>query len=382
MGLKVTDIKEEDGLLTFTISDIDVSYVNGIRRTILSDIPIVVFKTTPYEENKANIMINTSRLNNEIVKQRLSCIPICITDTNFTNLQKNYLLELDVENKTDTELIVTTKDFKIRDLVTNNFLEDGTVKKIFPPFIPPTGNNEYYIDFLRLRPKISDEIPGERIKLTCEFSVSSARDDSMFNVTGTCSYGCTPDYEKMEEQLEIRKQKWKDEGKKESEIKFEANNWKLLEGLRYVKPYSFDFVLESVGIYENTEIILKAVDILNKKITMLIENLEKDEIDIHASDNTVENCYDVILENEDYTIGNILNYELYTIFYIDFKMLDYIGFKKMHPHDSNSILRLALTDKTKGISTVKTILKSVMEQSLKRLESIKGAFDGSRRSDK
>lgn len=114
--------------------------------------------------------------------------------------------------------------------------------------------------------------------------------------------------------------------KKESEIKFEAYNWKLLEGLRYVKPYSFDFVLESVGIYENTEIILKAVDILNKKMTMLIENLEKDEIDIHASDNTVENCYDVILENEDYTIGNILNYELYTIFYIDFKMLDYIGF--------------------------------------------------------
>lgn len=382
MGLKVTDIKEEDGLLTFTISDIDVSYVNGIRRTILSDIPIVVFKTTPYEENKANIMINTSRLNNEIVKQRLSCIPICITDANFTNLQKNYLLELDVENKTDTELIVTTKDFKIRDLVTNNFLEDGAVKKIFPPFIPPTGNNEYYIDFLRLRPKISDEIPGERIKLTCEFSVSSARDDSMFNVTGTCSYGCTPDYEKMEEQLEIRKQKWKDEGKKESEIKFEAYNWKLLEGLRYVKPYSFDFVLESVGIYENTEIILKAVDILNKKMTMLIENLEKDEIDIHASNNTVENCYDVILENEDYTIGNILNYELYTIFYIDFKMLDYVGFKKEHPHDSDSILRVALTDKTKGISTVKTILKSVMEQSLKRLESIKGGFDGSRRSDK
>jgi DNA-directed RNA polymerase subunit L len=382
MGSKVTDIKEEDGLLSFTISNIDVSYVNGIRRTILSDIPIVVFKTTPYEENKCNILINTSRLNNEIVKQRLSCIPICINDskTNLTSLQKNYLLELDVENKTDTELIVTTKDFKIRDLVTNNFLDDGAVKKIFPPFIPPTGNNEYYIDFLRLRPKISDEIPGERIKLTCEFSKSTAREDSMFNVTGTCSYGCTPDYEKIDEQLEIRKQKWKDEGKKDSEIKFEAYNWKLLEGLRYVKTNSFDFVLQSVGIYENTEIILKAVEILDSKMKGLIESLEKDEIDIHASDNTVENCYDVILENEDYTIGNILNAELYLIFYTDLKMLDYIGFKKMHPHDSDSILRLALTDKTKGISTVKTILKSVMEQSIKRLESIKGGFDGSRSS--
>jgi len=384
MGSKVTDIKEEDGLLSFTISNIDVSYVNGIRRTILSDIPVVVFKTTPYEENKCNILINTSRLNNEIVKQRLSCIPICITDskTNVTSLQKNYLLELDVENKTDTELIVTTKDFKIRDLVTNTFLDDISVKKIFPPFIPPTGNNEYYIDFLRLRPKISDEIPGERIKLTCEFSQSTAREDSMFNVTGTCSYGCTPDYEKIDEQLEIRKQKWKDEGKKETEIKFEASNWKLLEGLRYVKTNSFDFVLQSVGIYENTEIILKAVEILDSKMKGLIESLEKDEIDIHASDNTVENCYDVILENEDYTIGNILNAELYLIFYTDLKMLDYVGFKKMHPHDSDSILRLALTDKTKGISTVKTILKSVMEQSIKRLESIKGGFDGSRTKNK
>jgi DNA-directed RNA polymerase subunit L len=381
MGSKVTELKEEDNVLTFTISNTDVSYINGVRRTILSDIPIVVFKTTPYEENKANILINTSRLNNEIVKQRLSCIPICMSDIN-TNLLKNYLLELDVENKTDTELIVTTKDFKIRDLVTNNFLEDGVVKKIFPPFIPPTGNSEYYIDFLRLRPKISDEIPGERIKLTCEFSVSTARDDSMFNVTGTCSYGCTPDYEKMEEQLEIRKQKWKDEDKKESEINFEAKNWKLLEGLRYVKTNSFDFVLETVGIYENTEIFLKAVEILVKKMNLLIETLEKDELDIHASNNTVENCYDVILENEDYTIGNILNSELYTIFYKDLKMLDYIGFKKEHPHDNDSILRLSLTDKTKGISTVKTILKSTMEKSIETLKKIKGCFDGSRNSDK
>jgi len=376
MSSKIIDLKEEDDLLSFTLSGVDVSYTNGIRRTILADIPVVVFKTTPYEENKCNILVNTSRLNNEIIKQRLSCIPICIKDLNM-NL-KNYLLEIDVENKTDTEMIVTTKDFKIRDLVTNTILETNIIKKMFPPFIPPSGNNEYYIDFLRLRPKISDTIPGERIKLTCEFSQSSARDDNMFNVTGTCSYGFTPDIEKMNEQLEIRKQKWKDEGKNESEVKFEAKNWKLLEGLRYVKKNSYDFVIKTVGIYENIEIILKAIDIIIEKMKLLNESLEKDEIDIHASDNTVDNCYDVILENEDYTIGNILNSELYTIFYNDLKILDYIGFKKMHPHDSDSILRLSLTDKTKGISTIKTILKSSVEGSIKTLEGIKGGFDGSR----
>ena len=378
---KIVDLKEEDGLMSFTITNIDVSYVNALRRTILADIPIICFKTTPYEENKANIMINTTRLNNEILKQRLSCIPICIPNLEDTPI-KNYLLELDFENKMDTTYIVTTKDFKIKDLTSNTYLEDGFVKKIFPPFIPPTGNGEYYIDFVRLRPRISDEIPGERIKLTCEFSVSTARDDSMFNVTGTCSYGYTPDPEKMEEQLEIRKQKWKDEDKKETEIKFEAANWKLLEGLRYVKKNSFDFIIQSVGIYENEKIIIKASEILLQKFEVMKNALAQDELEIKAADNTMENCYDVTLVNEDYTMGNILNYELYTIFYRDLKMLSYVGFKKLHPHDSDSILRLTLTDITKGISTIKTMLNSVMDESIKKLHAIKGCFDGTRKCGK
>jgi len=378
---KVFDLKEEDGVTTFTLANIDVSYVNAIRRTILSDIPIVCFKTTPYEENKANIMINTTRLNNEILKQRLSCIPVCITNLEDTPI-KNYLLELDVENKIDTTVIVTTKDFKIKDLVSNTYLEDAIVKKIFPPFIPPTGNGEYYVDFVRLRPKITDEIPGERIKLTSEFSISTARDDSMFNITGTCAYGCTPDQEKIEEQLEIRKQKWKDEGKKDTEIKFEAANWKLLEGLRYVKKYSFDFIIQSVGIYENEQIIIKSCEILLQKFELLKKSLSQDEVEIKVADNTMENCYDIILVNEDYTLGNILNYEFYTIFYTDLKMLDYIGFKKLHPHDSDSILRITISDKTKGISTVKTMLNSVLDEAIKKIDGVKGCFDGTRKGDK
>ena len=378
---KVFDLKEEDGLMSFTISNIDVSYVNAIRRTILSDIPIVCFKTTPYEENKANILINTTRLNNEILKQRLSCIPICIPNLEDTPI-KNYLLEVDVENKMDVTVIVTTKDFNIKDISSNTYLDEGLQKKIFPPFIPPTGSGEYYIDFVRLRPRISDEIPGERIKFTCEFSVSTARDDSMFNVTGTCAYGCSPDPEKMAEQLEIRKQKWKDEDKKEAEIKFEAANWKLLEGLRYVKKNSFDFVLQTVGIYENEQIIIKASQILLQKLEVLKKSLTQDEVEIKPSENTMENCYDITLENEDYTIGNILNYELYAIFYRDLKLLDYVGFKKLHPHDLNSLLRVALTDKTKSVSTVKTMLVKVIEEAITKIGGIKGCFDGTRKCAK
>jgi DNA-directed RNA polymerase alpha subunit len=373
---KLVDLKEENGIMTFTMHGIDVSYINALRRTILSDIPIVAFKTSPYEENKANIIFNTSRLNNEIVKQRLSCIPICISD--FANMKlKNYLLEIDVENNTDTIMMVTTKDFKIRNLETNALLDDNELKKIFPPFVSTTGH-EYYIDFLRLRPRLSPEIPGERIKLTCEFSVSTAREDSMFNISGTCSYGYTPDLAKIEEELEKRKQKWKDEGKNEKEIRFEAANWKLLEGLRYVIKDSFDFIIESVGIYENTEIIIHACNILNAKFEELGRKLSENVIDIHEADSTMENCYDIILENEDYTIGNILNYENYNLFYSNLDTLSYVGFKKMHPHDSDSILRMALKNSTDGISDIKTMLNETIRIAMQTIQKIKGCFDGSR----
>ncbi len=110
--------------------------------------------------------------------------------------------------------------------------------------------------------------------------------------------------------------------------------------------------------------------------------MSQDEVEIKASDNTMENCYDITLVNEDYTIGNILNYELYAIFYTDLKMLDYVGFKKLHPHDSDSLLRVCLSDKTKSISTVKVMLTKVIEEAIKKLSGVKGCFDGTRKCSK
>jgi DNA-directed RNA polymerase alpha subunit len=377
MSAKIENLKETDEILTFTISGVDVSYVNAVRRTILSDIPIVCFKTTPHESNKANISVNTTRLNNEILKQRLSCIPICIKDLEIPI--KNYMLELDVENKTDTIMYVTTKDFKIKNITTDTYLEEGDLRKIFPTYVPPTGKGEYFIDFVRLRPKLSEELPGEKIKLTCALSIGTARDDGAFNVTGTCSYGCTPDDAKIVEELAKRKQKWADEGKSEAAIEFEAANWKLLEGLRYVKRNSFDFIIQTVGIYENPEIIIKACQILMDKFVELKQILDKDAIDIHPADSTIDACYDIILENEDYTIGNILNYELYGVYYRDLKKLSYVGFKKMHPHDTHSVLRMAFTDATAGKDTARQMLAAVFEMAYKEIRHIKGLFDGGRK---
>ena len=76
----VKNANEENGVMKFTLSNTNVSFANAIRRVILSEIPCVVFRTAPYEKSMTTIHANTTRLTNEILKQRISCIPIHITD--------------------------------------------------------------------------------------------------------------------------------------------------------------------------------------------------------------------------------------------------------------------------------------------------------------
>jgi hypothetical protein len=63
---------ENDNILEFTIQGCHVSFVNGIRRTLYSEIPVNAFITEKYEENQCKINKNTTRFHNEIVKQRLA----------------------------------------------------------------------------------------------------------------------------------------------------------------------------------------------------------------------------------------------------------------------------------------------------------------------
>ena len=361
-----SDSDKDDSLL-FTLSGVNVSLANAVRRTILSDIPLVVFKTAPYEENKANIIANTTRLNNEILKQRLSCIPIYIKNIEDFPL-KNYMLEVNVENITDTTMYVTTKDFIIRDVVTGKPVSETKTREIFPA----NDYTGYFIDFARLRPTISDEIPGEKINLTCEFSLSTAKVDGMFNAVSTCSYGFTVDTVAQDVLLEKLKQTWKDEGKTEAEIKFEVKNWKLLDGLRVTKKDSFDYTIQSIGVYTNYELVDKACEILIKKLDDIDTLIEKDELKIDKAMNTMSNSFDIILENEDYTIGKVLEYFLYTKFY-ETKTLTFCGFKKMHPHDNYSIIRVAYKDAVDK-STIKGSLKECIDDAKQVFGKIKKEF--------
>ena len=352
MDPQILDLIQENNILKFTLNNINVSYANAIRRVILSDIPTVVFKTFPYEKNDAIFHINTSRLNNEILKQRLSCIPIHIADLEMP--LEDYIIEIDVQNNTDTILYITTDDFKIKNQKTNTYLNTIDQRDIFPP----NKITNSYIDFCRLRPKISENIPGEQLKLSCKFSIGTAKENGSFNVVSTCAYRYTLDYNAIEDTKIIKEEELKIKYSEEADIKYHLQDWENLDAKRIYIPDSFDFIIESLNVYTNTYIITIAISIIINRLTTIIELYSSKTNLIINSEVTIPNCFDIILENEDYTIGNILEYTLYKMYYLDQKTINFCGFRKPHPHINISIIRLAFTTPTEKAKVIEYITNS------------------------
>ena len=343
--------KNETNELEFTLSNVDVSIANAIRRTLLSNIDTVIFRTSPHDKNDSVFEINTTRFNNEILKQRLSCIPIHIKDH---SLCEQLELHLNVQNNSKDIQYVTTEHFKLYDNKNNNYI-NKEVKEIFPP-------NKYnkYIDFVRLRPQISEnlEIPGEEIKLTCKMSVSNAKDNAMFNVVCNSTYGFTPDNKKIqiawkEKSIELEKQNIQ-EGSEE--YKFAKNDFLLLDAKRQFKtdkhgrPNSFDFNIQSVGVYTCYELINKACSYLTSELDNFIKNLSTEYNSIVFESNTnINNCYDILLKEKDATFGKLLEYALYINYFekediLPKDKLTYCGYLKKHPHDDFVTIRIAFND--------------------------------------
>ena len=62
---------------------------------------------------------------------------------------------------------------------------------------------------------------------------------------------------------------------------------------------------------------------------------------------SMDNAYDIVLEDGDYTIGKLLEYMLYSqLFMSPDRQLTFVSFYKNHPHDTSGILRVAFVETT------------------------------------
>ena len=128
-------------------------------------------------------------------------------------------------------------------------------------------------------------------------------------------------------------------------IMFAKKNWLLLDGKRVFVENSFDFKVETVGVYDNIELVKMGCTIMIDKIIKFEKSLSVNGVKIEQSNTSMDNSFDVTLEDEDYTFGKVIEYILYNKFY-KVETLTFCGFKKFHPHDSYSVIRMAFPNET------------------------------------
>lgn len=333
----------DSNVLLFTLSDANVSIANALRRILICEIKVPCFKSESTDDKyKCIIDANTTRFTNEVIKQRLACVPVHIRDDKIN--VENYELVLDVKNTTKDVLYVTTKDFKLKNKKTGKLIKDESSMKIFPPN-EMTGD---YIEFLRLMPAVSPTHEGERIKLSCPLTYGTSKESGCFKTVSMITYGNTLDESKAALAWDAIEQTLVSGGEMDDDkILLEKKNWYLLEGKRHFKNNSFDFKIKSIGVFQNEELLNKAIEVLIAKLDATASALKSNDtsvVEIKKSKTNVPHSYDILLHGEDYTLGKVLEYYTYEQYYEKQKTLAYVGFRKEHPSDTKSILRLAFNE--------------------------------------
>jgi DNA-directed RNA polymerase subunit L len=352
-------IGEENGELSFTLKGVDVSIANALRRTMLSDIQVVVIDHTKAVFDAPD-GINTTDLHNEILKQRLACIPVYIT-RDFEPFVEGYTVECDVINRSDEEKYVTTGDFQVRN-AKGDIVES---QRIFPK----NELTQAYIDLVRLAPHMVETVEPERLKFKAPFKLGTGAENGCYSAVSKSTYFNTIDREKAASERErlieaYTKESTAEPAELKKQLVFVKNDFDTLDAQRYFVPNSFDFTIETIGQFSNKEIFKKACNVMQSRLIELVELANSDELMIVTSDylpnySTMDNSYDVILAGHDTTVGNVLVHLLME------SMADtelcYCAFTKFHPADPKGVLRCAFERKT-----TKEEVKGYLVEALRR----------------
>ena len=123
------DEKDPTCKYSFEIHDVDISFVNGIRRVMLTDIPTpgVIGEIEPTVE----IIKNIGGLHNEIIAHRIGLIPICVSEELYDSIEDNDMqIELNVKN--NGIKIMNVDSGQIKGTMKGNELTNSQLSSLFP----------------------------------------------------------------------------------------------------------------------------------------------------------------------------------------------------------------------------------------------------------
>lgn len=342
------DPKDPSNNHTFEIHNVDLAIINGIRRTILTDVPNVgvIGETIDKEEPTCNIFINTGALHNEIIIHRIGLIPICLDEDEIENYEDGTVkLELNVKNEGNKIENVTTKYIE----ATRNGV--SIPNKELATIFPANKVSKDNILITRLR-------TGEHLHFVAEVVKRTGRHNASFNPVSLCNFSY------MQDPTEA--------SKKTSVLDKERCYYKN----KYGDAIAFKFDIEHINPNITPKYLIpKSLEIIINKLNKLRENL------MNISDPTnsvqvkqfqdIQNSYEFMIDNEDDTLGNIIQSHIHNQYIREKNKFNstivclYVGYICPHPLKALMILRITLeeeTEKAVFISFLEASCKSIIDE--------------------
>jgi antitoxin component YwqK of YwqJK toxin-antitoxin module len=94
-----------------------------------------------------------------------------------------------------------------------------------------------------------------------------------------------------------------------------------------------------------------------------------EEGNVIKNETYTEHSFNIILKDEDYTIGKIIEFIIFSKFVEHDKKCNFVSFKKTHPHDSDSLIILSYVESIE-IPDILADLNIIFNDSIKILETI------------
>lgn len=300
---------------SFEVHNVDLSIVNGLRRVILTDIPVVGFSGE--EQPSVDVITNTGRLHNEIITHRFGLLPFHVSELDTDSfVEGQYTIELNKRNNKEDMLNVTTHDIVVskdgKEVVKHNMFPVDMVSR--DPIL-----------ITRLRPGETLHVKGTAVKQTARFHAG-------FSPVSLCTLSY------MTDPVEAAKK----EGILDKERAFIRNE--------YGDPLAFLFEIEPKLSLSPRYLVSKAFEILIDNVTRVQQELYQEASEYVSVDAGDNKGYNFTIQGEDDTLGNILQSYVHVNHVRNETQapngakVRYVGYYCPHPLDTTLVVNIILAD--------------------------------------
>lgn len=321
------DPKDPSNRTTFEIHDVDLAIINGIRRAVLADVPVLGFQGEG--DTSVRVLINTGRLHNEFLVHRIGLVPLHMTEEEIEAFPGDeWRFELHVRHDGATPGLRNVSAADFRGTRNGQPLADAELRRIFPAH-PLTAD---HVLITRLH-------AGEEIHLEADVVKRSGRTHAGFAPVSICTYQFLVDPKLAEKATGIL----------DRERAFARN--------AYGEPLGALFSIEPEGGLPPRYLIDKALEILAAKVEHTLTEIhaaESQSVVIRPVRGAVETrAVEFVFQDEDDTLGNLLQSALHD-HYVRRRShtakgheVCYVGYFCPHPLQSVMVLRIDLADREK-----------------------------------